>query len=57
MTAWAPTGENPAYLLTKTLYGSKRRHIVSNILHDIYDEHYQLNSRLRRPCCTLNGGA
>ena len=39
MTAWAPTGENPAYLLTKTLYGSKRRHIVGNVMRDIYDEH------------------
>ena len=39
MTAWVPTGKNPADLLTKVLYGSKWRHIVGNVMHDIYDEH------------------
>ena len=28
MTTWVPTGENPTDLLTKVLYGSRRRHIV-----------------------------
>ena len=39
ITTWVPTGENPADLLTKVLYGSKRRHIVGNVLHDKYDDH------------------
>ena len=39
MTVWGPTGENPADLLTKVLYGSKRRHLVGNVLHDKYDDH------------------
>ena len=39
MTAFVPTGENPANLLTTFLNGSKRRHIVGVFLRDIYDEH------------------
>ena len=39
MKAWLPTGENPADLLTKVLYGSKWRHIGENVLHDIYNDH------------------
>ena len=57
MTAWVPTGKKPGDLLTKFLYGSKRRNMLGNLLHDIYDENYQLNSRLGRPCCTFHSGA
>ena len=57
MTAWVPTGENPAGLLTEVFYGSKRRHIVGGLMCDIYNEHYQLNSRLRRHCHTLHSVA
>ena len=35
MMAWVHTGKNPADLLTKVLYGSKRSHIVGNLLLDI----------------------
>ena len=31
--------ENVAYLLTKVLNGQKRKHLVSNILYDAYDNH------------------
>ena len=34
-----PSKENVADLLTKVLYGHKRRCLVSNILYDIYDNH------------------
>ena len=34
-----PSKENVADLMTKVLYGQKRRYLVSNILHDIYDNH------------------
>ena len=34
-----PTGENHADLLTKVLYGRKRRYHVSNLLYNIYDDH------------------
>ena len=37
LTAWVPTSENPNYLLTKVLYGSKQRYIVEYVLHDIYN--------------------
>ena len=37
LTEWVPTGENPSDLLTKILYASKQRHIVGNVLHDIYN--------------------
>ena len=37
MMSWAPTVENPAGLLTKFLNGSKRRHILGNVLCGIYD--------------------
>ena len=39
MTTWFPTDKNTADLLTKFLYGSKRRHIVVNELRDIFNEH------------------
>ena len=34
-----PSKENIADLLTKVLYGEKRRYLVSNILYDIPDDH------------------
>ena len=34
-----PSKENIADLLTKVLYGQKRRYLVSNILYDIHDDH------------------
>ena len=34
-----PSKENIADLLTKVLYGEKRRYLVSNILHDILNDH------------------
>ena len=34
-----PSKENIAGLLPKVLYGQKRRHLVSNILYDIHDDH------------------
>ena len=34
-----PSKENIADLLTKVLYGHKRRYLVSNILYDIHDDH------------------
>jgi hypothetical protein len=37
LTAHIPTDKNGADLLTKVLYGQKRRYHVSNILYDIYD--------------------
>ena len=39
MTAWVPSGENTADFLTKVLYRSKRRHIVENVMRNIYNEH------------------
>ena len=57
MTAWVPTGENTADSFTKVLYGSKQRHIVGNVMRDIYDEHQKLNSILGRPFRTLHSGA
>ena len=39
ITAWVPTVENPDDLLTKFLYRSKRRHILGNVLCDIYYDH------------------
>ena len=39
MMAWVPTGLNTSDLLTQFLYGSKRRHIVGNVLRGIYNEH------------------
>jgi len=38
-TAHVPTKENPADLATKITTGATRRHLVSMLLHDIYDEH------------------
>ena len=34
-----PSKENITDLLTKVLYGEKRRYLVSNILYDIHDDH------------------
>ena len=34
-----PSKENITDLLTKVLYGEKRRYLVSNILYDIHDNH------------------
>ncbi len=34
--------ENPADLLTEVICGGKRRYIVSNILHDVYDSKFKL---------------
>ena len=34
-----PSKENIADLLTKVLYGHKRRYLVSNILYDINEDH------------------
>ena len=31
--------ENVAYLMTKVLYGHKRRYLVSNALYDIHDDY------------------
>ncbi len=33
--------ENPADLLTKIICGGKRRYIVNNILHDVYDGEFK----------------
>ena len=56
LTEWVATGENPAVFFTKFLYGSKRRHIVGNVMRYILNEQYQLNSRPGRPCCTFHSG-
>lgn len=37
LTAHIPTDKNSADLLTKVLYGQKRRYHVSNLLYDIFD--------------------
>ena len=34
-----PSKENIADLMTKVLYGQKRRYLVSNICYDIHDDH------------------
>ena len=52
-----PTGENPSVLLNNVLYGSKRRQILVNVMCDIYNDHYQMNSRLGRYCLTLHSFA
>ena len=39
LTAHIRSENNLADLTTKVLYGSKRRHYTSNILHDLYDNH------------------
>ncbi len=33
--------ENPADLLTKVICGGKRRYIVNNILHDVYNGEFK----------------
>ena len=38
LTEWVATGENPAVFFTKFLYGSKRRHIVGNVMRYILNE-------------------
>lgn len=39
LTGHIPTDENVADMLTKFLYGQKRRRFVGDILYDIYDDH------------------
>ena len=39
LVGYIPSKENIADLLTKVLYGEKRRYLVSNILYDIHDDH------------------
>jgi len=39
LTGHIPTDRNVADLLTKVLHGQKRRHFVSELLFDIYDNH------------------
>ena len=34
-----PSKENVTDLLTKVTYGHKRRYLVSNVFHDIHDNH------------------
>ena len=34
-----PSKENVADLMTKVVYGHKRRYLVSNTLYDIHDDH------------------
>ena len=41
LTAHIDGDENPADLLTKVICGSKRRYIVNNILHDVYDGEFK----------------
>ncbi len=41
LTAHIDGDENPADLLTKVICGGKRRYIVNNILHDVYDGAFQ----------------
>ena len=38
LTSHIPTGRNVADLLTKVLFGRKRRDLVSAVLADIYDD-------------------
>ena len=40
MTEHIGTNENIADLATKVLYGGKRKHMVRNILYDIYDDEH-----------------
>ena len=39
LVGYIPSKENVADLLTKVLYGEKRRYLVSNILYDIHNDH------------------
>ncbi len=41
LTAHIDGDENPADLLTKIICGGKRRYIVNNILHDVYDGEFK----------------
>ncbi|KAL7458731.1 hypothetical protein ACHAXS_000432 [Conticribra weissflogii] len=41
LTAHMNGDENPAHLLTKVICGGKRRYIVNNILHDVYDSEFK----------------
>ncbi len=41
LTAHIVGDDNPADLLTKVLCGGKRRCIVNNILHDVYDGEFK----------------
>ncbi len=41
LTAHIYGNENPADLLTKVICGGKRRYIVNNILHDVYDGEFK----------------
>ena len=39
LVGYISSTKNVADLMTKVLYGQKRRYLVSNILYDIYDVH------------------
>ena len=39
LTTHFPTGDNRADLLTKVIYGRKRRYHMRNLLYNIYDDH------------------
>ncbi len=41
LTACIDGDENPADLLTKVMCSSKRRYIVNNILHDVYNGEFK----------------
>ncbi len=41
LTAHIDFDENPADLLTKVICGVKRRYIINNIQHDVYDGVYK----------------
>ena len=38
LTAHIRSGNNPADLTTKVLYGGKRRHLAGELLYDLYDD-------------------
>ena len=38
LTSHIPTHQNYADLLTKVLYGQKRRNCVEGVMYDIYDD-------------------
>ncbi len=42
LTAHINGDEKPTDLLTKIICGGKRRHIVNNILNDVYDGEFKL---------------
>ena len=42
LTSYVPTLKNYADMLTKALYGKKRRTLVGDVLHYIYDDYGQI---------------